>query len=190
MTSRRRALAGGLALAAAAVSVAVVSIAVLLAVEPRSAEIRGSPDLGAATSPETLAAARLAVVVETNGERQRRRLGSLRRHVALERAASRHAADMLARDFFAHESPEGDGPRDRAEAAGYRGAMLVGETIAYGQRTASDVVADWLASPPHRKILLEGRFTEIGVGVAAGRHGRGVRITWVALLAAPQPPRR
>jgi uncharacterized protein YkwD len=98
---------------------------------------------------------------------------------------------MLARGYFAHESPEGGTARERADQAGYPSTLLVGETIAYGQRTAGAVVDDWLASAPHRRILLDGRLTELGVGVAIARQGDRVKVTWVALAATPRPrPKR
>ena len=98
---------------------------------------------------------------------------------------------MIARGYFAHESPEGRTARERADEAGYGPALLVGETIAYGQRTAGAVVDDWLASASHRRILLDGRFDELGVGVAITRQGDSVKITWVAVAAVPRPrPKR
>ena len=54
---------------------------------------------------------------------------------------------------------------------------------------ADEVVAGWLASPPHRRILLDRRATESGIGVAVGARERIPRITWVELVAAPAAPR-
>ena len=45
-------------------------------------------------------------------------------------AAQGHSADMAARDYFSHASPEGLGPGDRTAAQGY--PQWSGENIAMG----------------------------------------------------------
>lgn len=147
--------------------------------------IGGEVELGA--TPELLEAIRRDVLARVDEARRRAGLGALERNAALELAATRHAADMLARGYFAHESPEGETAEERIAAAGHRPARRLGETIAYGQRSAEAVVGAWLASPPHRRILLDRRATESGVGVAVGRKEGNVLITWVELFAEPVP---
>jgi uncharacterized protein YkwD len=98
------------------------------------------------------------------------------RHLA--RAASRHAADMGRRHYFAHVSPSGKSPMSRARSAGWRGG--VGEVIAWGCGTLSSPRATlnaWLNSPPHRAILL-GKARRAGVGVKRVS-GCGGRAYWV-----------
>lgn len=43
-----------------------------------------------------------------------------------------------------------------------------GEIIAMGYNTAADVVQGWLDSPPHKAIMLDPRYTEIGSGFLNG----------------------
>jgi uncharacterized protein YkwD len=98
------------------------------------------------------------------------------RHLA--RAASRHAADMGRRHYFAHVSPSGKNPMSRARSAGWRGG--VGEVIAWGCGTLSSPRATlnaWLNSPPHRAIIL-GKARRAGVGVKRVA-GCGGRAYWV-----------
>ena len=86
---------------------------------------------------------------------------------ALGRAAARHARDMARRGYFAHRRGGGPSLVRRARAAGFRGRNL-GEAIAYGcgpRSTPASIVSAWLASPPHRAILLSGR-RRVGIGVA------------------------
>ena len=142
-------------------------------------------ELSADSTAEALVAARGETIAAVNAARRRAGLGELAPQAALERAATGHAQAMLDGDFFGHESPDGTTPRERTNAAGYS-ARVLGETIAYGQRSADEVVAAWLDSPPHRRILLDREVTECGVGVAVGREGRGVKIVWVALAGAPR----
>ncbi len=71
--------------------------------------------------------------------------------------------------FFAHVSPGGSVLTDRLKA--YTGWRLIGENLAWGEGsrgTPRAIVAAWMASPGHRKNILNGRFTETGVGVVSG----------------------
>ena len=80
---------------------------------------------------------------------------------------------MAARDYFDHESPEGDGPGDRAAAQGY--PDWSGENIAMGYATAESVVAGWMDSRGHRRNILECGSVAIGVGaVDSGDPQRGI----------------
>jgi uncharacterized protein YkwD len=145
----------------------------------------------AAESPDRLLEDRRSALIERiNDARRREGEPRLARHAALERAAQRHAEEMVERRYFAHEDARGGGPRDRAEAAGYRAARRVGEALAWGDdATPASTVDDWLASPSHREILLDARYADVGVGVAVRPGRRYDRLYWVALLAAPPPPR-
>jgi uncharacterized protein YkwD len=77
-------------------------------------------------------------------------------------AASGHSQDMALRNFFDHINPDGKTPGDRATSAGYNFAAL-GENIAAGQRTVSEVMAGWLDSPGHCNNIMNGVYTEIAV---------------------------
>lgn len=52
----------------------------------------------------------------------------------------------------------------RSEALKDKGAITVGENVAYGYSNADDVVTAWLNSPGHRRII-EGDFSHSGFGV-------------------------
>ncbi|MEV8475706.1 CAP domain-containing protein [Streptomyces sp. NPDC051173] len=111
------------------------------------------------------------VVALTNAERASAGLPPLADDLLLGAAAQAHSADMVARDFYAHISPEGSRPWDRAAAAGcaHRG---IGENIACGQRSPAEVVRGWMDSPGHRANILDPGFTHIGIGfVGGGRAG-------------------
>ena len=112
-----------------------------------------------------------SIVHKLNVIRRAGGLPRLRTSRALARAADVHCRDMLAANFFAHASSNGTPMAQRVES--FRRATSVGETLAYvpaeprnGQ--AARIVAMWMASPPHRAALLDGRFRRIGV---ARRHG-------------------
>jgi uncharacterized protein YkwD len=82
-------------------------------------------------------------------------------------AARLHSQDMAMRDYFAHDNPDGDGPSERMDAAGYMGGTW-GENIAMGQRTPQQVVDGWMESDGHCSNIMREQFTQIGVGFFQG----------------------
>ena len=86
-------------------------------------------------------------------------------HPALTSAAQTFARRMGVERFFAHTSPKGDDPGDRITAAGYPWRTY-GEDIAAGYPTVAAVMAGWLASPGHCRIIMGEGFAEIGAGYA------------------------
>ena len=77
---------------------------------------------------------------------------------------------MQKNGYFSHTSPTYGSPFDMMRDFGvsYRTA---GENIAQGQRTPQEVVNAWMNSAGHRKNILNGNFTHIGVGYeASGNH--------------------
>lgn len=118
---------------------------------------------------ERLAELAAEVVELTNAERVAEGCAELRPDDRLREAALAHSSDMAERDYLSHVSPEGDGPGDRAAAAGYQ--RWSGENIARGYATAEDVVDGWMDSEGHRKNILSCDSAAIGVGVAEGDQG-------------------
>lgn len=80
-------------------------------------------------------------------------------------SARSHSGDMARRDFFAHETPEGVRPVDRARSAGFPNDQ-VGENIAAGRSTAQGTVIQWLHSPGHCRNMMNADYTHLGVGHA------------------------
>ena len=95
-----------------------------------------------------------------------------------------HAVDMASHGYFEHQDLAGHSPADRVRAVGYR-EKLVGENIAYGPKSADEVVRGWLDSPGHCENIMDPRFAEMGIAYASGQTSkRG--LYWVQLLASPQ----
>jgi uncharacterized protein YkwD len=115
-----------------------------------------------------------AVVCELNAARAEAGRGTLRERPSLQRAATAHAEDMVARHYFGHESPDGDNAAARARRAGYlrtADRWRIGEILIWTRGaplTAAAAVDAWLASPPHRRVLLQRRYEDVGAGVASG----------------------
>ncbi len=126
-----------------------------------------------APTDATTADAADTVTCLVNAERSKRGLRAVSRDADLGQAARRHARDMVRRGYFSHVSPGGSTLGDRLRSAGYgRGrGWRAGEALGWGTgslATPNALVDEWLDSPPHRRILLDAGFRELGVGIAAG----------------------
>jgi uncharacterized protein YkwD len=93
--------------------------------------------------------------------------GPLVMNAELRCSARLHSMDMGEMGYFAHESQNGDDPFDRMAAAGYSG-RLMGENIAKGQQSPSEVVDGWMNSPGHCTNIMNKGFTDIGIGYWQG----------------------
>jgi uncharacterized protein YkwD len=122
------------------------------------------------------------VLALVNDNRRRGGCGGLSVDRRLIDAANEHAADMARRDYFAHESPNGEGAGERVKEAGYRWKRY-GENIARGADSAYEVVDGWMNSPSHRRNILDCRLHQMGIGLALD----GDRTTyWVQDFATPR----
>jgi uncharacterized protein YkwD len=88
---------------------------------------------------------------------------------------------MVRRKYFAHVTPNGLDQRSRVARTGYlrgcRRPAALGETIAWGSDvfgSPAELVKDLMASAPHRAILLDRRYRDIGVGLALGAPMDGI----------------
>lgn len=115
-----------------------------------------------------------------NKERTSRGLGALTRSAVLDKAADRFAVDMVERGFFDHVSPGGGTFMDRIKAAGWApsGSWTAGENIAWGSGSLGSpesIVDGWMHSTGHRANILNGAFSQIGIGIADGAPSDGIR---------------
>jgi uncharacterized protein YkwD len=128
----------------------------------------GCANADAAPSAANVAAIRAAVLCLVNAQRAASGLGALVDNAVLTAAAQGHSDEMVARRYFAHTSADGGDFGARLAAAGWTGATS-GENIAWGGGalgTPAQIVASWMNSPGHKANILNGAFTNSGVGVA------------------------
>jgi len=102
---------------------------------------------------------------------------------SLEIAASLHAADMAANNYFSHTGRDGSTSGQRVTRAGYRYRMT-GENIAAGQLSPEEAVAGWLKSPTHCANLMNGMYTEMGAATAVNATST-MGVYWVQLFGLP-----
>ncbi len=108
------------------------------------------------------------VFARTNLERSKGGVPLLAQDATLTSIAQKKAQDMIDRDYFAHESPDGKTIGDLAQAAGYA-YLSVGENLALGDfADATKLVDAWMNSPGHRANILSTVYTQIGIAVVRG----------------------
>lgn len=95
----------------------------------------------------------------------------------LTQAAAAHSDDMVAGNFFSHTGSNGSTLGTRATAAGYSWNAL-GENIAAGQPTVTEVVDGWMKSDGHCANIMNANFREIGAACVAGGAGNTYRTYW------------
>ena len=131
----------------------------------------------AAADPPTCAEGavdRAAIVCEINAARAEAGRAPLTSRRSLGDAAAEHSSDMVERHYFAHESPEGEGPAERARRAGYMrhaDSWRIGEILLWSrgqQLSAARAVEMWLESPSHKRVLLSPRYRDVGAGPVDG----------------------
>ena len=130
-----------------------------------------------------------------NTERIEHGLSALSWNNELGSIARFHSVDMISRNYFSHNDPEGNGPTERYLEHGYfchidlpGGYYIEGgsENIAGNflgsyyyldgsiaqyksqQEIAGSVVNGWMNSPGHRENILRSYWTREGIGVAIG----------------------
>jgi uncharacterized protein YkwD len=152
------------------VRAALAAAVIALAAVPAGARAAACPSADQPVGTAPAASVEAAVACLVNGERTSRGLVAVDRAAALETAAQRHAADMVARRYFAHVSPTGGTVDKRARRAGYLTApcWAVGEDLGWAPpdlATARGVVDAWMDSPSHRGVILDRSFRDIGIGL-------------------------
>jgi uncharacterized protein YkwD len=105
----------------------------------------------------------------TNQQRAANGCGPLRTDGGLTNAARAHSADMAANNYFSHTGRDGSDFVVRAQRAGYQNASA--ENIAWGYRTADEVVTGWMNSEGHRRNILNCTYVAVGVGIGTKADG-------------------
>jgi cysteine-rich secretory family protein len=123
------------------------------------------PARTARTASVHVTATESSFVSEINQVRAAHGLRPVVSRAVLLRAARAHSDDMVRGGYFAHGSfwdrlrSFGVQPGDAGEALAWRSSP---------EDAAPALVQAWLASPEHRAILLDGRYTQVGVGIDEG----------------------
>ncbi len=109
------------------------------------------------------------------GSTRKKAVRPVRWSATLARSANEHSADMATRNYFSHYDKAGRSPFQRMRSVGYN-YRAAGENIAAGRSlaTAQAVVRAWLKSPAHCKVIMNGKYRELGIGRVEGPGKWGV----------------
>lgn len=143
-----------------------------LTIEPESSELVELPFKVAETKPRPELEAQMLELV--NRERAAQNLAPLAADPELTEVARRHSADMFARGYFAHNTPEGNDPFDRIRAANVK-FLTAGENLALAP-TLQIAHTGLMNSPGHRANILRPQFGRVGIGIMDGGR-RGIMVT-------------
>jgi uncharacterized protein YkwD len=80
------------------------------------------------------------------------------------------ADDMFANDYYSHNSPVYGTPGEMIKSR-VPNVKSGAENLAPWAKTPADAFDSLMVSPPHKAIMLNGRYTHIGVGVVEGAGG-------------------
>jgi uncharacterized protein YkwD len=125
---------------------------------------------GELPNPSDLSTVDAATLCLVNAIRIGHHLRPLRPNSALARVAASQANGMVRQNYFADVGPTGTTPQALIAASRYpnpTGGFTIGQNLAWGSgdmSSPSAIVAAWMASPPHRSIILTSGFRDAGVG--------------------------
>lgn len=106
-----------------------------------------------------------SLLSDTNSARLANNDKPLHLNSYLSQAAQAKAHDMASRDYWSHDTPEGNPPWIFVDAQGYHYQKL-GENLATGFSNAQSTINGWMASTEHRQNMLDGAYSEVGFGYA------------------------
>lgn len=108
------------------------------------------------------------IVSLTNESRKAAGLQTLKINKKLSLAAQKKAEDMLKNQYFSHESRSGKLAWDFLDEIGYN-YLFAGENLAMNFNSAEEITQGWLTSLKHKENILDKNYTNIGIGIAAGK---------------------
>jgi uncharacterized protein YkwD len=127
---------------------------------------------GGGTKPATSdeATVERATLCLINRIRASHRLAQLHGNPALGILATSQVTTMIELDYFADVRPTGQTPLALIASTPYarRAQVSIGQNIAWGtgsDATPGEIVEAWMASPPHRRIILTSAYRDAGVAV-------------------------
>lgn len=130
------------------------------------------------------------LLAATNQARAANGLGALALNGQLNNGAQSKANDMIAKNYWSHNSPDGTQPWQFFTAHGYQ-YQKAGENLAYGFSTSGQTVDGWMNSAGHRANVL-GSYQDVGFGIASSATYQGsqntVIVAFYAVPYAPSPP--
>ncbi len=151
----------------------LVCAGALAAVPPRVGAASACRGANLRPTGHNAAAIDAATICLIDQLRVARHLHALRSNAALGAVAWSQVGSMVRRNWFADVRPSGQTPMALVVVTSYRAhaaSISVGQNIAWGTggySTPARIVAAWMASPPHRQIMLSSEFHDAGAAAAS-----------------------
>lgn len=137
------------------------------------------------SAPAQASAITTATVIQlANSARQEAGLDGLKPNGLLAQAAQHKADDMLAKQYFSHNTPSGETPWTFIKAVGYS-YITAGENLAIDFTEAESIQSAWMNSPGHRANIMNKSFQEIGIGIAKGMYNGHQTTIVVQMFGTP-----
>lgn len=128
------------------------------------------------------------LLLATNEIREKSQLAPLQFSKSLDTAAQAKANDMAKRNYWSHDTPDGQEPWVFIEKSGYK-YLRASENLAYGFDSSHSTLVGWMNSPEHKANVLDNGVTDIGFGIVntPDFQGSGPQTIVVAMYAKPAP---
>lgn len=104
-----------------------------------------------------------SIVSYINQERANYLSKPLTENSILDKTAKYKACDMVSRNYWSHIDPDGKYSWEYIRKYGYK-YKKAGEDIARGFTSDKEIVKAWVSSPPHKTVLVDPKYREVGIG--------------------------
>lgn len=108
------------------------------------------------------------LLILVNQKREENGLPPLILNEKLSSAAINKAKDMFTKNYWAHDSPDGETPWVFIKTAGYN-YVYAGENLARGFDNTDSIVNAWMASAKHKANLLSPNYRDVGFAIKEGK---------------------
>lgn len=128
-----------------------------------------------------------SLLEQTNEVRAENGSAELKFNELLGVAAQNKADDMVKRDYWSHNTPDGKQPWQFINNEGYK-YSVASENLAFGFNSATEAVDAWMKSDSHREAMLDKSVNDVGFGISTSLdyQGKGAQTIIVAMYAHPQ----
>ncbi len=148
-----------------------------MAAPPATAATAPCPGSKLQPTSSDQAAVDAATLCLVDAVRAANHLHALRPNGQLAKVASSQVATMIRWDYFSDVRPTGQTPMSLVGVTHYpahTAGFAVGQNIAWGTAAFASpehIVAEWMASPPHRAIILTAAYRDAGIAVTPALPG-------------------
>lgn len=124
------------------------------------------------------------ILKQINTVRASNNLPAVSENKNLDQSAAAKLADMIARNYWAHNAPDGTEPWIFMQKAGYK-YRFAGENLWNGY--SNSTVTDWLNSPTHKAVIMDARYKDIGLALQKVNSFNGQQNVWVVVTHYASP---